>query len=119
MVVGRFNEVSIDLNNLVDKMADSRVALVARREGRELSDHEKGVVVGQLRRQLSTASIRAANNCLLDRVHQCGQGAQLAAKRREGTARMEEVMKKERETQWLAKLRGGQLVQKGRFLISD
>ena len=43
----------------------------------------------------------------------------MAAKRREGTARIEEVMKKEREVQWLAKLRGGQLVQKGRFLVSD
>ena len=27
--------------------------------------------------------------------------------------------KKEREVQWLAKLRGGQLVQKERFLVSD
>ena len=57
----------------------------------EISDAEKGVVVGQLRRQLSTASIRAASNCLLDRMHQCGQGAQMAAKRREGSAWMEEV----------------------------
>ena len=49
MVVGRFNEVSNDLNNLVEKMAESRVNLVARRDGRQLSDNEK-VVVGQLRR---------------------------------------------------------------------
>ena len=55
----------------------------------------------------------------LDRMHQCGQVAQLAAKRRKGTAWLEEVMKKDREVQWLAKVRGGQLVQKGRFLISD
>ena len=32
---------------------------------------------------------------------------------------MEEVLKKEREVQWLANLRGGQLVQKGRFLVGD
>ena len=99
----------------MERMAESRVAMVARRDGRELSDHEKGVVVGQL----STASIRAASNCLLDRMHQCGEGAQMAAKRREGSAWMEEVMKKEREVQWLAKLREGQLVHKGRFLVSD
>ena len=43
----------------------------------------------------------------------------MAAKRREGSAWMEEEMKKEREVQWLAKLRGGQLVQKGRFLVSE
>ena len=119
MIIDIIDEVSNDLNNLMDKMAESRVALVARRDGRELSDQEKGMVVGQLRRQLSTTSVRAASNCLLDRMHQCGQGAQMAAKRREGSAWMEEVMKKEREVQWLAKIRGGQLVQKGRFLVSD
>ena len=98
-------------------MADSRVATVARREGRQLSDQEKGVVVGQLRRQLSTASMRAASFCLLDRMHQCGQGASMVAKRREKAHHMEGVMRQEREVQWLAKLRGGQVVQKGRFLI--
>ena len=119
LVVGRFNEVSIDINNLIEKMADSRVDMMARREGRHLSDQEKGVVVGQLRRQLSTASIRAASNCLLDRMHQCGEGANMVAKRREVAHWMEEVMKKDREVQWLAKLRGGQLVQKGRFLVQE
>ena len=99
MVVGRFNEVSNDLNNLVENMAESRVNLVARRDGRQLSDNEKGVVAGQLRRRLSTAAIRAGINCILDRMHQCGQGAQLAAKRREGTSWLEEAMKKEREVQ--------------------
>ena len=111
--------VSNDLSNLLQSMAESRVNMVARRDGRQLSDNEQGVVVGQLRRQLSTASIRAASNCLLDRMHQCGQGAQMAAKRREGSAWLEERMKNEREVQWLAKLRGGQLVQKGRFLVGD
>ena len=93
--------------------------MVARREGNLLSEQERGVVVGQLRRQLSTVSIRAASNCLLDRMHQCGEGASLAAKRREVSTFLEERMKEERQVQWLAKLRGGQLVQKGRFLISD
>ena len=93
--------------------------MVARREGNLLSEQERGVVVGQLRRQLSTVSIIAASNCLLDRMHQCGEGASLAAKRREVSTFLEERMKEERQVQWLAKLRGGQLVQKGRFLISD
>ena len=107
LVVERFNGVSNDLSNLMERMVESWVTMVARRDGRELSDHVKGVVVGQLRRQLSTASIRAASNCLLDRMQQCGEGAQMAAKRREGSAWMEEVMKKETgEVQWLAKLRG-------------
>jgi hypothetical protein len=43
----------------------------------------------------------------------------MVAKRREVSHWMEEAMKQEREVQWLAKLRGGQLVQKGRFLVQD
>ena len=50
LVVGRFNEVSNDLNNLIDQMAESRVDLVARREGRLLHEQEREVVVGHLRR---------------------------------------------------------------------
>ena len=41
-VVGRFNEVSNDINNLIEIMADSRVNMVARRDGRHVSDQEKG-----------------------------------------------------------------------------
>ena len=80
--------------------------MVARREGKLLSEQERGVVVGQLRRQLSTVSIRAASICLLDRMHQCGEGASLAAKRRELSTFLEERMNEERQVQWLAKLRG-------------
>ena len=58
MVVGQFNEVSGDVHTLLDQMDDSKVA-VGRRGGRQVSDQEKGAVVGQLRRQLSTESIRA------------------------------------------------------------
>ena len=64
MVVGQFNEVSGDIHTLLDQMADSRGASVGRRGGRHVSDQEKGVVVGQLRRQLSTATIRATRLCL-------------------------------------------------------
>ena len=49
MVVGPFNEVSGDVHILLDQMADSRVAVVGRREGRrQVSVQEKGLVVGQL-----------------------------------------------------------------------
>ena len=115
IVVGQFNEASDDTHMLLDQMADSRVALVARRDGRQVSDTERGVVIGQLRRQLSSACIRAANQCLLDRMNQCGEGAALAARRREVCHYLEEKMRKERELQWLAKLRGGQIIHKGQF----
>ena len=52
-----------------------------------------------MRRQLSTASVRTASNCLVDRMQQCGQEAQMASKRRKGSAWMDEVMKNEWEVQ--------------------
>ena len=74
LVVGQFNEVSDDTHKLLEHMADSRVNMVSRREGRQMSDQERGVVMGQLRRQLSTTFIRAARQCLLDRMQQYGKG---------------------------------------------
>ena len=116
LVVGQFNEASGDTHMLLEQIADSRVAGMARRDGRQLAEHERGVVIGQLRRQLSTVAIRAGTQCLLDRMHQCGQGAAMAAKRREVNLRVEEMMRREREIQWLAKVRGGRLVRKGEFM---
>ena len=75
------------------------------------------MIVGQLRRQLSTASLMAGKQCLLDRVHQCREGAALAGKRREYNSQLEERMNGERVIQWLSKLRGGQIVRKGQFLM--
>ena len=70
------------------------------------------MVQGQLRRWLSTASLRAAMACMLDRVHQIGEGAALISKRRE------EVLAVERNTQWLAKVRGTSLLRKGHIYLN-
>ena len=64
LVVGQFNEMSDDIHMLLEQMADSRLHLVSRREGRQMSDQERGIIVGQLRKQLSTASIRGVYVCL-------------------------------------------------------
>ena len=96
LVFGQFGEASDDVHQLVEHLADSRIALLTRR----------GVIVGQLRRQLSTAAVRAGSQCLLDRMHQCGDGAALATRRREYHYQLEERMREDRELQWLTKLRG-------------
>ena len=103
---------------LLDMMADMRVSKVARMEGRSRSDEEKGLIVGQLRRQLSTASLRAAMSCLLDRMHQCGEGGSLAAKRRETNHREEIFMRNDREKYWVARVRGAPVRKIGHFFKS-
>ena len=62
MVVRTFNEVSTDTLVLLDAMAASRVSKLARATGlqRGRFEVEKGLAQGQLRRWLSTESLRAA-----------------------------------------------------------
>merc|ERR1711989_44482 len=74
VVVGKYNELSEGGHMLLDAMASSRAALVERTTGmaREDIKAEKGIIQGELRRQLSVVNLRASMSCLLDRLHQCG-----------------------------------------------
>ena len=120
LVAGSFNELSEDTLVLVDSMAASRISKLARTAGLQNKrfEEEKGMVEGQLRRWVSTASLRAAMACMLDRVHQIGEGAALISKRREEAMTMERRMDSERETQWLAKVRGTNILRKGHIYLS-
>ena len=115
LVFGMFGEGSNDVHTLIETMATSRESMVARLEGRQMSDARKGMVVGQLRRMLSMTAVRANFDCLLSRMHQVGEGAAMGSRRREINVLQEERMRKERECQWLSMVRGGPLIRKGNF----
>ena len=76
-----------------------------------------GTVVGQVRRMLSTASVRAQAQCLLTRMSNMGEGVGQAVKRRHLAAAQEERMQKERQAQWVGRVRGRNIVRRGQFLI--
>ena len=69
---------------------------------------EVGVVRGELRRQLSVVNLRASMACLLDRLHQAGEGGRLRGQR-------QEWMMREEERIWGARVRGRSLLQPGRI----
>ena len=100
---------------VLDVMASSRVDKLERSSGLHSTNKpvEKGVVQGQLRRQLSTVNLRASMACLLDRMHQCGEGGRMRGKRQEWMMVVEERMRREREAQWVARVRGKTLLRKG------
>ena len=75
-------------------------------------------MIGQIRRVLTTAVVRANASCLLARVNQVGEGAALAGKRRQQTIVEEERMRRERESVWQAVRMGRNLVRRGQFLLS-
>ena len=102
---------------LLEAMASSRAELVERRTGMACQDvkAEKGIIQGELRRQLSVVNLRAAMSCMLDRLHQCGERGRLRNRRQEWRVREEERMR-EREMQWATRMRGRSLLQPGRIL---
>ena len=54
---------------------------------------------------------------MLERMAQVGAGAARAETRRDWVRAEEEKMKRDREAQWLARVRGVGLVHKGRFFV--
>ena len=73
---------------------------------------EKGAKQGELRRQLSVVNLRASMACMLDRLHQCGEGGRL--RRQEWRVREEE-----REMQWATMMIGRSLLQHWRILVNE
>ena len=88
------------------------------RDGRVGSGQELAGITGQIRRILSTAVVKANANCLLARMGQVGEGADLARKRRKWVGIEEEKMRREREGWWISVRRGRNLVRRGQFLVS-
>ena len=83
--------------------------------GRMEREEEKSVVVGQIRRCLSVAVVRANATCLLDRLHQVGRGVAKTNGRREAAQWQEEMMRKERESEWAVRV-GRNTLSRGLFL---
>ena len=104
---------------LLDAMATSMVEKLARATGLTSPQQavEEGRVRGELRVALSLSSLRASMACILDRCHQIGDTAGLCAKRREAVVLVEEEMRKQREAQHLARVRGGHLLRRGHILV--
>ena len=83
--------------------------------GRAGSDQELAIITSQLRRRISAATFRAYYTCLMERMAQVGEGAGRAENRRAWVRMEEEKMRRDRERQWLARVRGVGLVHRGRF----
>merc|ERR1712215_570829 len=105
-------------HSLTQVIAESRVTSVGLARGREGTEAELGVVMGQIRRMLSTVSVRAQAQCLLTRMSQVGEGIDKAVQRRRWVSVEEERMRKEREAQWIGRVRGQNIVRWGQFLLN-
>ena len=99
LVVGAFGEVSEDLHYLIQKLAESKVGSMGLRRERQATEEELGIVIGQIRRSISTTCVRAQAQCLIFRLNCVGHGLAQAFKRRKQGAYEEEKVKRERQAQ--------------------
>ena len=117
LVLGGYAEGSQGVWTLLGHMANCRLRKLGLARGSPGSQKELAILTHRLRKRLSLAVIRANVSLLLERMRQVGDGAELACKRR-GVAAMEEVKERwGRRADWLARVQGHNLVQKGSFLL--
>ena len=118
LVMGQFQEGSKDLHHLLENIAASMLRALGLARGREGSDHERSVIMMNLRRELSTAGARANSACLIGRVARIGESHRLAAKRRMWVKREEELRQESSRAHWLANIRGRGIIRGGGEFIS-
>ena len=95
------------------ELAASRLKAEGLQQGRETAKGELGVLVGQVRRLLSVAGVRAQAECLLSKLRQTGDGVAAANRRRGFAVREEGRWARERE----AVMVGRKVVRQGMFLL--
>ena len=117
LVFGAWGEASKGVHELVETLANCRVRSQSIQSGKEQGEGEKSIIVGQIRRCLSVAVVRANATCLLDRLHQVGKGVATANVRREKTQWEADVMRRERENEWSARV-GRNFHSRGLFFKS-
>ena len=71
------------------------------------------MITAQIRRRLSQVVVKAQVECLLNRLHQVGPGSKAMVQRREWAAREDQLMRQERQAQWLRKTEGVFTLRKG------
>ena len=113
LVMGQFGEGSQDLHDLLQQFATEKTEKIRRSSGRPLGEHERGLILQQLRRRLSVAAIRAQSCCLLSRLGHTGVGARRAAKRCSSDKRRQEDQNRELRCHWEAHIRGRRLQRLG------
>ena len=86
--------------------------------GRPATEAELGVVVGQVRRRLSVAFVRANMSCLRARMSLLGEPARQAQGRRQGLGWEEERMRRELQAQWLGRIRHHGVAHRGAFVLT-
>ena len=117
LVIGMWSDCSADIHELIQTLGEARAAHESRTTGEQVSEGQMSQIISQYRRLFSTTCVRAQALCLLARMGQLSPGAKDAAQRREIAVRLEENMRRERQGDWMANIRGMGISRRGRFMF--
>ena len=118
LVVGAWGEGSEDLYNLVQVLAKTSVDTLGLARGQPATEANLGLVVGQIRRRLSVACVRANMTCLLYRMSLLGEGATRMMGRRQYQGWKDDNKRGEMQDQWLGRIRHHGVTHIGGFLLA-
>ena len=118
LVFGAFGEGSEDVHSLVQSLASCRAKTVALQRGRECGEGELGVIVGEIRRRVSVAAVKAQADCLLNRMSSIGQGAVAAGKRRQWALWEEDRCRRAQRAHLISQLNSKQIRRHGFFKLN-
>ena len=97
---------------MITILAENRVRTLNMRGDRP-GPHQYGLEVSLIRRRVSSAALRANNNCLLQRVSQIGEGSGMAARRKELQRGEERLMACQEEGERIVRITGQEIVRRG------
>ena len=120
MVFGAFD--SEPVHRLIHLLATSRVRVAGPQRGRKgvirSEEGERAIVVGQLRRKVSVASVRAQTLSLLGRLEGLGPGGEACAGRRREAVERDREWAREREAHILSLKQSHNIVRLQEFLCA-
>ena len=63
MVIGQMCEGSQGIHTLLQRLATEKAEKIRRSTGRPVDDHERGLILQQIRRRLSVAAVISQSSC--------------------------------------------------------
>ena len=117
LVIGPWGEGSRGVHELIKVIGENKVKSRERSRGVPASDNMLGVEIGQIRRTLSTAFVRANSVCLLSRISYLGKNGEKAGQRRTQMLRMEEERRQERQAHYLAHVKSRGISRVGQLFV--
>ena len=117
LVFGAYGETSEGVKTLLDTLVKARLRKLGLAKGTPEAGKESAWIKGYMRRRLSSSVVKANVSCLLERLVLVDEGGGQGGRRRQWALMEEERGRLDRESQWLAKISGGRVINTGKFFM--